>query len=184
MRLTFLTFTFFFSLINNLVIGQCAVNVSIDEGASISMCANALETLNASGGYVSYAWSGPQSGSGQTFTPSVSGNYTVDATDGVGCVSSASINVTVNPIPADAIVSSAGTSICPGSGGTTLSLSGTYMLYDWGGGVTTSTYLVNDGGSYSVSVADANGCIGIFSISISQPDFEVTSSAGVACLGA
>lgn len=184
MRLPFLTFVFLSSLINSLVFGQCAVNVSIDEGASISMCANALETLNASGGFVSYSWSGPQSGSGQTFTPSLSGNYTVDATDGVGCVSSASINVTVNPVPVDAIASSAGTSICPGSGGTTLSLSGAYMLYDWGGGVTTATYQVNDGGSYSVSVADANGCIGIFSITISEPDFAVTSSAGVACLGA
>lgn len=163
---------------------ECVTDVVIAEGVAISMCDNALETLNASSGYVSYSWSGPEVGSGQTWTPNFSGQYVVAATDGVGCVSHDTIQVTINPAPVDAIISSVGDTLCPGTGNAVLSLSGAYVLYDWTGGATTPTLTVTQGGQYSVDVADANSCVATFNFTLTELDFDVQSSAGGGCTGA
>ena len=109
---------------------SCVVDVTVVEGATIEMCADAPLTISGSNGFVSYAWTGPETIAGQTITPQFSGLYTVAATDGVGCISTASIQVTIYTNPTPIIVSSEGNPICP-SGGSTLSLSNPYVSYDW-----------------------------------------------------
>lgn len=161
---------------------ECAVDVTIAEGTAITMCDNALETLNASAGFVSYAWSGPETGTGSSITPNFSGQYVVAATDGIGCVSHDTIQVTIVPAPVDAIISSAGDTLCPGGTGTTLSLSGSYSLYNWTGGITSPTLNVTSGGTYSVSVADANSCVSTFVFTFTEIEFDVTVDGG-GCMG-
>lgn len=165
----------------HLVFAQCGVDVTIQEGAAISMCENAPETINASGGYVSYTWTGPETLSGQSIVPNFSGTYQVDAEDGVGCISSATIDVTINPVPVDNIISSEGNTLCPSSSGTVLSLSGTYALYQWSTGEMSPTITVDAGGTYSVGAADMNGCVGQFSIDIEEVVFGLANSQNGNC---
>lgn len=162
---------------------QCAVDVTINEGATIDMCQEALQTITASNGFAAYVWSGAGSGNTQTITPTTSGQYIISATDGVGCVSRDTIIVQVFPTPTDAIVSSAGNPFCVANGGTTLSLSGTYASYDWGNGVTTPTYDVSAGGSYNVTFIDNNGCTGNASIVLTEVTFGLTTSGTSICTG-
>ncbi len=168
-------------LIHSLTIAQCAVNVAIQEGSNISMCENAPETISATSGFVSYAWSGPETLSGQSITPQFSGTYQVDATDGVGCVSSATINVTINPVPVDAIISSEGNILCPASSGSQLSVSGTYVLYQWSTGETTSSITVTNGGTYSVAIADNNGCVASLDYTLTEVEFGLAVSQSGGC---
>lgn len=162
---------------------QCNTDVSIVEGDTIYMCQNALQTITANSGLNGYLWTGPETQSGQSITPNFQGTYVVEATDEFACTSYDTIEVVYYPAIADAIVSSEGSTICPGSAGTTLSLSGSYMLYDWNGQASTPTFQVTDPGNYYVSVADANGCIATFNYTITQPTFTLESSTGTACIG-
>ncbi len=162
---------------------QCAVDVVIQEGDTIEMCENALETLNASSGFETYNWTGPVSGNSQSITPTTSGQYVVAATDAVACVSTDTIEVIIYPAPVDAINSTEGSVLCPSSPGTTLSLSGSYILYDWGGGVTSPTLFATTGGTYSVTVADVNGCVNTFDFTITEPEFTLEASSNIACTG-
>ncbi len=144
---------------------QCDIDVQIIEGDSIEMCANAIVPLNATNGYLDYVWTGSTPGSTQQYFPTGSGQHIVFAEDAIGCISSDTIEVIVHPAPVDNIISSAGDTLC-GGGTSTLSLSGTYALYSWTGGVTTPSLQVNQSGTYSVSVVDGNDCVSTFTYDI------------------
>ncbi|MDX2362424.1 MAG: gliding motility-associated C-terminal domain-containing protein [Crocinitomicaceae bacterium] len=161
---------------------QCLEDVVITNGATIEMCADAPVSITASNGFVSYAWTGPETLSGLSIVPQFSGDYTVAATDGVGCISFATITVTIHPTPTPTIVSSEGNPICPG-GGTTLSTTSVYASYDWGAGNTNSTFFAPTIGAYSVTVVDNNGCAGNEVITISELSFDLTSVAQDGCYG-
>jgi gliding motility-associated-like protein len=161
----------------------CAVDVTINEGASIEMCASDPLTITALAGFASYDWTGPETLSGQTITPQFSGQYTVTAVDGVGCVSSAVIDVTIHANPVPVILSSEGNPICASSPGTLLSVSQSFASYDWGGGNTGPTFFVPGAGAYSVTVIDANGCQGQGVISITTVQFNLTQTTLEGCYG-
>ena len=161
---------------------SCVVDVTVAEGATIEMCADAPLSISGSNGFVSYAWTGPETLAGQTITPQFSGLYTVAATDGVGCISTASIQVTINASPTPTIISSEGNPICA-SGGSTLSLSNPYVSYDWGGGNTGATFFASGAGSYSVTVVDGNGCAGQDNIALTEHNFTLTSASVSGCTG-
>ncbi|XOV69304.1 MAG: gliding motility-associated C-terminal domain-containing protein [Fluviicola sp.] len=155
---------------------QCDIDVEIIEGDSIEMCANAIVPLNATNGYVDYVWTGSTPGSTQQYFPTGSGQHIVYAEDAIGCISSDTIEVIVHQPPTDNIISSAGDTLC-GGGTSTLSLSGTYSLYSWTGGVTTPSLQVSESGTYTVSVVDGNDCVATFSydIGIVTGDIQVIS---------
>ena len=159
---------------------QCVVDVAINEGATISMCSNALTTISGSNGYVSYAWSGPEVLTGQTITPQFSGTYTLAATDAVNCISTVSIIVTINAAPTPTIISSEGNVICP-SIGTTLSTTIPYSTYDWGSGNTGATFFTSTPSIYTVTETDANNCTGQDNLLISSFPFSLTSNAVSGC---
>lgn len=154
----------------------CSVDVVILEGSSIDFCQGEFVTINASSGFVSYAWTGPQTGSSPSLAPSSSGEYVVTAVDGVGCISSDTIDVVIHSNPVGVIISTEGTQLCPGSSGTVLGLTQAFNAYLWGGGQTSATIQVYTGGTYVVQVTDGNGCQGNSSITISQPNFTLTAS--------
>lgn len=160
---------------------QCTIDVVINEGSTLEMCKTALLPISASNGFVSYAWSGPVNGVGQTFIPSVSGQYILEAVDGLGCISSDTINIIIHQPPIDAIISSAGDTLCSVPTSTTLSLSGTYVLYNWGGGNTSPTLVASTTGQYSVDVADVFDCVTTFTYDLVVLDFAVDTSYGNIC---
>lgn len=159
------------------------MDVTINEGATIEMCEDPGLSISASNGYVSYTWSGPESLSGQTITPSFSGQYVVDALDAFGCTSTATIQVTINPNPTPTILSSEGNPICPSSAGSTLSVDSPYVLYDWGGGNSSPTSFVTGPGAYAVTVTDTKGCTGHTVITLTSMTFDLSSTPVSGCSG-
>ncbi|MCO5259408.1 MAG: gliding motility-associated C-terminal domain-containing protein [Crocinitomicaceae bacterium] len=137
---------------------SCAVDVTIMEGSSLSICPNSTALVNASPGYAQYVWSGPATGNGSSATVTGSGWVYVAATDGLGCISIDSILVSTYPTPNPIISSSEGLTICPTVGGSTLSLNQTYNSYLWNDGSTNPMLFVTQSGQYTVVVEDANGC--------------------------
>lgn len=168
---------------SQLVFGQCAIDVVINEAPTIEMCEDAPQSITASNGFVSYGWTGPETLTGQTITPQFSGQYVVAAVDGVGCVSTDTIDVTINPSPTPAIVSSEGNPICPSSTGTTLSTTLSYTSYDWGAGNTGPTFFAPGTGAYSLTVTDNNGCKGHEVITITAYNFNVSATTVDGCYG-
>lgn len=160
---------------------QCDIDVVIIEGDSIEMCANAIVPLNATSGYVDYVWTGSTPGSTQQYFPTGSGQHIVFAEDAIGCISSDTIEVIVHPAPVDNIISSAGDTLC-GGGTSTLSLSGSYSLYSWTGGVTTPSLQVSQSGTYTVSVVDGNDCVSTFSFDIGIVTGEVDIISQNSCV--
>jgi len=76
-------------------------------------------------------------------------------------------------------IGSSANSICEGES-TVLSVDATYESYQWDTGETTSTITVDQGGTYSVTVVDENGCEGIAEISIEEfplPDVTLAASS-------
>ena len=79
----------------------------------------------------------------------------VTVTEGA-CVVNTTLTFTVTPTPTPAI--SGPLAYCEGTGGVTLD-AGTYASYLWSNGETTQT-ITALAGTYSVTVTDANGCVG------------------------
>jgi len=130
-----------------------------------SVCPGATSSASVQAAYAGYSWSitngtiqGANDLSSVTFTAGSSGpvQLTVAVTDGAGC--SATANAAVNVFtPAAATVTASGpTTFCEG-GNVTLTAS-TGASYLWSNGATTQSIAVNASGSYSVTIADANGC--------------------------
>ena len=98
---------------------------------------------------------------GNTYTATTAGNYTVKVTDGNGCASATSqaVSVTVNPLPATPSIS-AGTSTTFCAGGSVTLTSSSASGNQWFlngtaiGGATGNTYTATAGGDYTVRVTN------------------------------
>src|SRR5690554_6855153 len=126
-----------------------------DAGLDVAICIGESTTLTASGG-IDYLWSTGEITSEVTVSPLVTTTYEVLVTDANGCENTATVTVTVNPLPlADAGVDVV---ICVGES-TTLSASGG-IDYLWDTGEITSEITVSPlvTTTYQVLVTDANGC--------------------------
>ncbi|QQS30900.1 MAG: hypothetical protein IPM47_08250 [Sphingobacteriales bacterium] len=176
------------------------ITVNISPTANItgnnSVCAGKNITLYASGGN-SYAWSGPNGFStvGSTLnrtaaTVAMSGTYTVTVTASGGCTATASMFVTVHPLPVVTITGPS--SVCAG---TTLTLTATGGgTYAWSGpgGFTATGATMNRtnmtttmGGLYKVTVTGSGGCTATASKSITvlaAPNATITGSSSL-CAG-
>jgi gliding motility-associated-like protein len=132
------------------------VTPTITAGGPTTFCAGGNVTLTSSAGST-YLWS-----TGATTTSinvATSGSYTVQVTDANGCESAASaaIAVTVNALPVIPTINAAGpTTFCAGGSVTLTSSAGTSYL--WSTGATTQSINVTTAGSYTVLIANANGC--------------------------
>lgn len=174
---------FLFVFTSNHAQVQCTNDVVIQEGSQISMCTNNMQTISGSSGFLVYAWTGPETQSGQSITPGLSGNYILSATDGVGCVSQDTIQVTINTAPTVSILSSEGNPLCTTSSGTILSTVNTYSSYTWSTGATTPTIFTNSAQTYTVDVVDQNACTGSGSLTLTSYSFSVQNSDNGFCTG-
>lgn len=120
------------------------------------ICANE-SVIISSNPQNAYAWNISQSG--QSVNINQSGTYWVRAVDANGCYSynSNSINVTVNPLPAQPTINPSGNvSVCQGQQINLQSNYGGNIL--WSTNQNTQTIGVGSSGSYTVRYTDGNGC--------------------------
>jgi gliding motility-associated-like protein len=140
----------------------------ITAGGPTSICQGGSVVLNA-GSAASYQWylnGGIIAGAtGNTYTASASGVYTVVSTNTSGCTSAPStgITVTVNAIPPAATVTAGGPTIFCQGGNVTLTSSAA-SNYQWFfngtaiSGATGQSYVAGSTGNYTVVVTSAAGC--------------------------
>jgi hypothetical protein len=93
-----------------------------------------------------------------SITVTTSGIYFVTNTTNCGSINSDTITVTVNPLPICSITGNP--SFCPG-GSTEICASDGASSYLWSTGETTQCITLNTAGTYTVTITDANGCIGV-----------------------
>lgn len=142
---------------------------TVDISGMLNYCQGESTTLTATGGYVSYAWTG--GGTGQSITVNSPGTYSVTVTDALGCTTEASETVVEDPFTQPTI--SGPNLLCEGESIALTAEGGPYASYLWSNGITTSTNIINSPGNYSVTVTAANGCTGIASQTVTltaQPD--------------
>lgn len=140
--------------VQTVVVGNPSPNIT----GNTSYCEGGNTTLDAGSGFVSYNWN---NGAGFTQLLSVSspGVYTVLVTDANLCTNQANVTVTENANPTPTLPATQ--TYCQGQN-TFLSAPAGYSSYLWTPGGTANQILsVNSPGVYSVTVTDANGCLGI-----------------------
>ncbi|MBC7694336.1 MAG: hypothetical protein H7141_02710, partial [Burkholderiales bacterium] len=148
----------------------------------------AILTGSSSASPVFYSWTGPTSGNPAGSTPSNSittintgGNYTLVVTNSTNsCTNSAVVSITQNTTAPLANATNASTLNCTVI---TATLTGTGGgAYNWSGpgitsGGTTSNPVVNQGGTYVLTVTAANGCTATANTTITQSTTAPTASA-------
>jgi PKD repeat protein len=150
---------------------------------------NGTATVVVTGGTgpYSYQWA-PGGGTTASISGLYAGNYTVTVTDGGGCTSSNSVQVTS---PSNISLNATSTpALCFGGNegsATVLVTGGTApFTYSWApGGQTAATATNLPAGSYAVTVTDASGCISVMAVDVIQPAdiiIEVTGTSTL-CIG-
>lgn len=129
--------------------------VTVSASAS-SVCVNDPVALTA-GGATTYTWNNNATANPLGLYPTASANYTVTGTGPNGCTNTATVFVTVNPLPNVSI--SSGTSACQGET-VTLTASGA-STYSWSSGDAVAAIAVSPSitSAYTVTGTDANGCV-------------------------
>jgi hypothetical protein len=120
------------------------------------LCPNESATLTASPGNLpNYLWS--NGGTGNSIEITAPGTYSVTVTSTSGCTASRAFVVAPKEFDPPEVIGAG--LLCAGD---TLELSviGSYSTYLWSEGSTSSSILVTESGTYTVTVTAANGCSG------------------------
>ncbi|ADY52972.1 Fibronectin type III domain protein [Pseudopedobacter saltans DSM 12145] len=152
---------------------------------------NGTATVSPTGGTPGYTYSwAPSGGTAATATGLSAGTYTVTVTDANGCTGTKTFTIT-QPTALNTTAGSKTDVSCNGASNGTATVSPTGgtpgYTYSWapsGGTAATATGL--SAGTYTVTVTDANGCIGTKSFTITQPTALNTtagSKTDVSCNG-
>ena len=149
--------------------------ISINTTAS-SICFGNTVTLTATGA-TNFLWSTGSGSSSIIDSPVSSATYSVTGTDANNCSGSASVSITVNPLPIVSFVLSQDT-LCLNSGAITLSASPSGGVFS-GNGVTGASFDPSQSGlgtqAISYAYTDQNGC----STTVSD-QLEVSACTGIA----
>ncbi|MCR4856680.1 MAG: T9SS type A sorting domain-containing protein [Bacteroidales bacterium] len=155
--------------------GLASQTVSMMEQAAISgnthICEGESTTLSVSG-IGDYSWSNGANTS--SVVVSTTGNYTVTVSLPNGCSSTASMNVTVADVPVPTIMGN--TTICDGEN-TTLTANGGNS-YLWSNDSTNNTISVTQGGVYTVTVTNADGCSATTNVTVTVNPLPNVSISG------
>lgn len=139
-------------------IPEPALSISLIGGALV--CNSNSISLIATPGFLSYQWSTSNVGLPPNELSVVSGGiYSVTVTDFNSCEWTESVNVQESNITAPTITvnGTSSTQVCGTSA--VLEAVGTgYTSYSWSNGENTASITATSGGTYSVTVSNANGC--------------------------
>ncbi|MFM8918236.1 MAG: beta strand repeat-containing protein, partial [Bacteroidota bacterium] len=147
---------------------------------TFAACQGSSATLNATPGLTSYQWS--NGATSATINPNATGTYTVTVTNSNGCTGTTSQAVVINNNPTPVI---SGTfAVCSGSSATLNAPAG-MTNYVWSNGATTPAINPSTAGTFTVTVTDANGCVGSTSqlVTINSNPVPTISGTFVACQG-
>ena len=143
----------------------------------IAFCEGGSTTLTATGAET-YVWTLPVSadpvGNTAEYAATAAGTYTVTGTDSNNCVAMTSVEVTVNALPT--ITISGETVFCDGDN-TTLTASGA-ETYSWGTNATTAEFTVYEGGTYTVTGTDLNGCENTATVEVTMHALPTVAISG------
>ena len=131
-------------------------------------------TLDAGAGWISYLWSTNETT--QSITVTASGTYSVTVTDANGCQVTGSHVINVTPAPPVTITGPASTCATAPA---TLDAGPGYVSYLWSTGATTQAITASTSSTYTVTVTDANGCVGTGSHALTvfpTPNATITAS--------
>lgn len=167
---------------NNNCISTDSITVTINPppyvfaGPDFSVCSGSQATMNVATTGTTYLWQptsgivGPNNTQSIIAAPVSNTSYTVSVSGAGGCISTDTINVSVNPLPTVS-ASSPDNSICVGNS-TTVTASGA-STYSWipttglaSPTAATSTANPSTSTTYQVIGTDANGCMDTASITI------------------
>lgn len=127
---------------------------ALDLGADGSFCADEVAVLDAGAGMSIYTWNG--GASTQTLTVDTAGEYHVVITDGNGCSSSDTIQLTVDALPVVSIGTDS--TICDGQS-VMLDAGSGMSSYLWSDASSSQTISATMDGFYYVDVTNAAGCV-------------------------
>jgi gliding motility-associated-like protein len=143
-------------------------------------------TVNGGTPVITYSWS--NGAATEDLTSLTAGTYSVTITDGNGCT--ASISATISQ-PAALVLNATPVNVgCNGgaNGSVDITVQGGVFPYSfvWSNGATTEDINGLSGGTYGVTITDANGCTLTGSYTIAEPSAIVTTLVGtnVSCFGA
>ncbi|MDB2573002.1 hypothetical protein N9X81_04685, partial [Schleiferiaceae bacterium] len=130
--------------------------LTVTSASTTSICQGESVTLQAGGGFSSYAWS--NGATNQNLIATTAGSYSVTGTTSDGCTAtSAAQAVTVNTVPTVTITNAGSSVLCSG-GSATLSAPSGMSSYLWSDGSTTQSITTSTSGNYTVTVTNAGGC--------------------------
>ncbi len=138
------------------VIVNSSFNV-VPTATATTICAGSLTTLSATGA-TTYNWMpGGMTGSSVSVSPTLTTTYTVTGYNGSGCYSTATILISVNPLPVIGYTSPSSINVC---NGTSVTLNGTGAIsYSWSNGITNGVpFTPLSTTTYTVTGTDANTC--------------------------
>ncbi|MCB9081176.1 MAG: gliding motility-associated C-terminal domain-containing protein [Lewinellaceae bacterium] len=117
------------------------------------LCPGGTSLLTGPPGFQTYRW--PDGSTDTTFLAQGGGNYSVTVTNAQGCAGSGTISLREKSVPNPIIVGD--TLLCPGES-TLLAAAPGYTNYRWSTGSTDSLLTVESGGTYTVTLTDADNC--------------------------
>ena len=117
------------------------------------------------GSFASYVWT-PNVGTGQTVYATSAGNYAVTVTDANGCTATDDVDITQSALPVVGLNPTA--SYCVGDS-VELDAGAGFVSYTWTpNNETSSSIFASTAGQYSVVVVNANGCVGMDTVVVSE----------------
>jgi len=138
-------------------------SVTVNLGHDVTICPGVSEVLNAGNAGMQYHWS--TGDTTQTISVNTTGTYWVNVSN-VGCEGSDTITVKVSPQPIVSLGDD--TAICPGDQFVINAGKG-FEGYSWTpGGESSAIIIVNQPGTYAVTITDSNGCTASSSIWLKQ----------------
>ncbi|HNW90236.1 MAG TPA: C1 family peptidase, partial [Bacteroidales bacterium] len=151
---------------------------------SATICIGDSATLTASGG-ISYLWNTSDTSAVITVAPDGTTVYSVTVTSAEGCSNTASITITVNPLPTAAI-NSADSTICAGDSATLTASGGISYLWNTADSTAAITVTPDTTTDYTVTVTSEEGCSNTASFTITVnplPTAAINSSDSTICAG-
>ncbi|MFN0215808.1 MAG: gliding motility-associated C-terminal domain-containing protein [Saprospiraceae bacterium] len=155
------------------IIVAIPAQILVELNGPVQICPGGTANMDASAGFGTYLWN--TGSTQQSITVSAAGIYTVTATDGNGCTSSASNTVGLFPTPVPLIAGP--TSVCPGAAAM-LSVDSAYSTILWSNGASSASILITPPLPISVTVTDGNGCSGTASTQITVSPLPPLSITG------
>lgn len=154
---------------SNGCLGDDVISVSlfpepiVDLGSDIQICSNGTVNLSLATSFVSYIWSTGETTS--SIDVNQSGIFSVIVTDSNGCEGNDEVEVSLFSVPDAGLPDVA--VICFADSLELIANAG-FTSYEWNTGETTSSISITQGGLYTITVIDQNGCSGTDAVEVSE----------------